>query len=315
MKVRVSYGTAIAMGLVRARMLARPTTAYLMTYHDGRCRNNCAFCPQARKSRADLKKLSRITWPAFDVEEVVEALPAGRFARICLQTVDYPGLVSDVLELLDLFHPLGLPVSVSITPVDRETLEEFKSRGVDYIGVGLDVASERLYPGIKDSLYSWDEMWRFTRDVIEVFGDGKAFIHLIIGLGETDREAVETIWRAYSMGAWVSLFAFTPIRGTRLENAKPPSLARYRRIQVAHYLIKEGLVTPEDFEFDESDSLIGFGIEREKLAELIPPEVFATHGCPGCNRPYYNERPKKEPYNFPESPERDYVMRVLDSIL
>ncbi|NJE11444.1 radical SAM protein [Thermococcus sp. MAR1] len=315
MKVRVSYGTAIAMGLIRARMLARPTTAYLMTYHEGRCRNNCAFCPQARESRADLKKLSRITWPAFDVEEVVEALPSGMFARICLQTVDYPGLVSDVIELLDLFQPLGLPVSVSITPVNRATLGEFKSKGVDYIGVGLDVASERLYPEIKDSLYSWDEMWRFTRDVVDVFGDGKALVHLIIGLGETDREAVETIWRAYSMGAWVSLFAFTPIRGTRLENAKPPSLARYRRIQVAHYLIKEGLAAPEDFEFDAGDSLVGFRIDKEKLAKLLPPGIFATHGCPGCNRPYYNERPKKEPYNFPESPGRDYVRCVLDSIL
>ncbi|WP_148883341.1 radical SAM protein [Thermococcus aciditolerans] len=315
MKVRVSYGTAIAMGLVRARMLARPTTAYLMTYHDGRCRNNCAFCPQARGSGADLKRLSRITWPAFGVEEVIKSLPGGGFARICLQTVDYPELVSDVIELLDLFQPLGLPVSVSITPVNRGVLEEFKSKGVDYIGVGLDVASERLYPEIKDSLYSWDEMWRFTKDVIDVFGDGKALVHLIIGLGETDREAVETIWRSYSMGAWVSLFAFTPIRGTRLENAKPPSLTRYRRIQVAHYLIKERLATPGDFEFDGDGSLIGFGIDREELAELIPPEVFTTHGCPGCNRPYYNERPKKEPYNFPERPVGDYVGRVLDSIL
>ncbi|WP_297090926.1 radical SAM protein [Thermococcus sp.] len=315
MKIRVSYGTAIAMGLIRARMLARPTTAYLMTYHDGRCRNNCAFCPQARGSGADLRRLSRITWPAFDVEEVVKSLPGGGFARICLQTVDYPGLVSDVIELLDLFQPLGIPVSVSITPVDRDTLEEFKSRGVDYIGVGLDVASERLYPEIKESLYSWDEMWRFTEDVIDVFGDGKALVHLIIGLGETDREAVETIGRAYSMGAWVSLFAFTPIRGTRLENAEPPSLARYRRIQVAHYLIKEGLAAPEDFEFDEEGSLVGFGADVDELASVIPPEIFATHGCPGCNRPYYNERPKKEPYNFPESPEEDYVRRVLQSIL
>ncbi|ASJ13199.1 radical SAM protein [Thermococcus thioreducens] len=315
MKIRVSYGTAIAMGLIKARMLAKPRTAYLMTYHDGRCRNNCAFCPQARGSEADLRRLSRITWPAFDVEEVVENLPAGGFARICLQTVDYPGLVSDVIELLDLFQPLGIPVSVSITPVDRGTLMEFKSRGVDYIGVGLDVASERLYPEIKESLYSWDDMWRFTEDVIDVFGDGKALVHVIVGLGETDKELIGTIERAYSTGAWVSLFAFTPIRGTRLENAEPPSLARYRRIQVAHYLIKEGLATLEDFEFDEKGSLVGFGVDADELALVIPPEIFATHGCPGCNRPYYNERPKKEPYNFPESPGKDYVRRVLQSIL
>ncbi|AFL95534.1 hypothetical protein CL1_1335 [Thermococcus cleftensis] len=315
MLVRVSYGTAIAMGLIRARMLARPTTAYLMTYHEGRCRNNCAFCPQARESRADLKKLSRITWPAFEVEEVVEALPSGRFARICLQTIDYPGMVEDTLSLLRELQPLGLPVSVSITPVEKTVLKKFRSLGVDYIGVGLDVASERLYPEIKDSPYSWGDMWDFTKDIIDVFGPGKALIHIIIGLGETDREAVETLARAYSMDADVSLFAFTPVRGTRLENHRPPTLARYRRIQLVSYLLREGLVGVDELEFDGNGNLVGLGLSRERLLELVPPEVFTTHGCPGCNRPYYNERPRKEPYNFPVKPETEYVERILDSIL
>ena len=312
MKVRVSYGTAIAMGLIRAKMLAKPTTAYLMTYYEGRCRNNCAFCPQARESRADLKRLSRVTWPAFDVESVVEALPTGGFARICLQTVDYPGLVSDTLELLSLFQPLGIPVSVSITPVKRDVLEEFKLLGVDYIGVGLDAASERVYSAVKDSLYSWDDMWEFTEDVIEVFGEGKALVHVIVGLGETDREVIEAIARAHSLGAEVSLFAFTPIKGTILENERPPSLARYRRIQIAHYLMRNGLIGLGDLEFDDSGRLIGFGIPRETLMEILPPEVFSTHGCPGCNRPYYNERPRGEPYNFPEKPPKHYVLKALE---
>lgn len=315
MKVRVSYGTAIAMGLIRAKMLARPTTAYLMTHWPGRCRNNCAFCVQARDSKADLEKLSRVTWPAFELDRVIEALPDGNFARICLQTIDYPGMVDDVLNLLRELQPPGLPVSVSITPVDREILEEFKSLGVDYIGVGLDVASERVYPVIKDSLYSWDDMWAFTSDVIDVFGPGRAFVHLIVGLGETDREMVETIGRVYRMNAEVSLFAFTPVKGTRLENARSPSLERYRRIQLARYLLEAGLASPEDFTFDNDGNLTGFGIPKEELVELVPPEVFATHGCPGCNRPYYNERPRKEPYNFPMKPEKGYVKSVLDSIL
>lgn len=311
MKVRVSYGTAIAMGLIRAKLMARPTAAYLMTYWPGRCRNDCAFCAQARSSNADWERLSRVTWPPFELDEVLEALPEGGFSRICLQTVDYPGLVEDVITLLSEMRSVGLPVSLSITPVDEEALREFRELGVDYIGVGLDAASERLFSELKRGLYSWGDMWRFTEDVIRVFGDGKAFVHLIIGLGETDREAVETIARAYSMGAWVSLFAFTPIKGTRLENAKPPSLDRYRKIQVAHYLIKEGLAGPEDFEFDNEGFFIGFGIDADELVSILPPEIFATHGCPGCNRPYYNERPKREPYNFPFLPDRDYVREYI----
>jgi biotin synthase-related radical SAM superfamily protein len=249
--IMVSYGTAIAMGLIKAKMLVRPTAAYLMTYWPGHCRNNCAFCVQARESRADLEKLSRVTWPAFELDAVLEALPGGNFSRICLQTIDYPGMVEDVLSLLHEFRPLNLPVSVSITPVGRETLGEFKSLGVDYVGVGLDAASERVYREVKDTAYTWEEMWRFTRDVLGVFGDGKALVHIIIGLGETDREALETIERAYRMGADVSLFAFTPVRGTRLEKMEPPSLRRYRRIQLATYLLRNGFVSLSDFTFDE----------------------------------------------------------------
>jgi biotin synthase-related radical SAM superfamily protein len=106
--VRVSYGTAIAMGLIKAKLLAKPTTAYLMTYWSGRCSNDCAFCAQARSSRADLEKLSRVVWPAFKVKEVVEHLRSGNFARICLQTIEYPRMLDDVFELLRGFSALNL---------------------------------------------------------------------------------------------------------------------------------------------------------------------------------------------------------------
>ncbi|WP_461866638.1 radical SAM protein [Thermococcus sp.] len=314
MKIRISYGTAISMGLIHAKMLAKPITAYFMTYHEGRCRNNCAFCPQARESRADLKKLSRITWPVFELETVTEKVKTGGFARICLQTIDYPDLVSDVLTILETFQPLGLPVSVSITPVEEAVLKRFKELGVDYIGIGLDVASERLYPKIKDSLYSWEDMWRFTEESIEVFGKGKAFVHIIIGLGENDREVIETIQRVYDIGAEVSLFAFTPIKGTRLENLNPPPLERYRKIQIALYLIRKGITHLEDIKFREDGSLISFGVGKEKLREILKDEAFRTYGCPGCNRPYYNERPQREPYNFPFNPGKNYVLEVLDSL-
>ena len=314
MLIRVSYGTAVAMGLLKAKMLAKPTTAYLMTYHNGRCINNCAFCPQARESKADLKKLSRITWPVFDLRTILKKLKEGRFSRICLQTIDYDGLEEDVLVLLGAFYNLNLPISVSITPIDKRYLRKFKELGVDYIGVGLDAASKRIYTEIKESLYSWEEMWKFAEEIINIFGEKKAFIHLIIGLGETDREAFETIQRAYDLGAEVSLFAFTPIKGTKLENSKPPSLNRYRKIQIGHYLIKNCIKQFEEFEFDEDGNLLNFGIDKKDLANIIKEETFMTYGCPGCNRPYYNEKPSKEPYNYPIKPKKEYLTKVIEKI-
>ncbi|MCK4366835.1 MAG: hypothetical protein KAW84_02670, partial [Thermoplasmata archaeon] len=30
-------------------------------------------------------------------------------------------------------------------------------------------------------------------------------------------------------------------------------------------------------------------------------DAFCTSGCPGCNRPFYNERPGCTPFNYPEN--------------
>ncbi|WP_457741552.1 radical SAM protein [Thermococcus sp.] len=306
MLVRVSYGTAIAMGLVKAKLLARPTTAYLMTYWPGKCSNDCAFCAQARSSKADLDRLSRVTWPAFELEKVVKALPKGRFGRLCLQTIDYPGMLEDVFFLLKAFRPLSLPISVSITPVKRKILEKLKRLGVDYIGVGLDVASERLFKALKPD-FEWEEMWDFTERIVDVFGPGRAVIHVIVGLGETDRELIETFEEAYSIGADVSLFAFTSLKGTRLENLSPPNLERYRKVQLARWLVEKGL---GDRIILDGDKIGGFDLNGID----VPPRVFSTHGCPACNRPYYNERPAREPYNFPFLPEKGYIKNFLTQL-
>ena len=39
---------------------------------------------------------------------------------------------------------------------------------------------------------------------------------------------------------------------------------------------------------------------------LKTEEIFQTTGCPGCNRPFYNEAPGGEVYNYPgKIPEKD----------
>jgi len=41
----------------------------------------------------------------------------------------------------------------------------------------------------------------------------------------------------------------------------------------------------------------------EEALELGSP--FQTSGCPGCNRPYYNEKPSGPIYNYPRSLTRE----------
>ncbi|MDH5792671.1 MAG: radical SAM protein, partial [Candidatus Bathyarchaeota archaeon] len=45
-----------------------------------------------------------------------------------------------------------------------------------------------------------------------------------------------------------------------------------------------------------------FGVDAETLeSALADGEAFRTSGCPGCNRPYYNERPSGPFYNYPRN--------------
>ena len=103
-KIRVSFGSATVLGLLRGRLDVLPTTMYFLTYKDGRCQANCSFCPQARGSHSRLDMLSRVSWPAFPVHDVVEHLAKAaeecRIERVCLQALNYRDVFSDLLMLV-----------------------------------------------------------------------------------------------------------------------------------------------------------------------------------------------------------------------
>jgi len=64
--------------------------------------------------------------------------------------------------------------------------------------------------------------------------------------------------------------------------------------------------------FDASGRIIDFGLPRGELVEIASTgEPFMTSGCPGCNRPYYNERPSGPLYNYPFRPGEEDIKAIL----
>jgi biotin synthase len=127
-------------------------------------------------------------------------------------------------------------------------------------------------------------------------------VHLVAGLGETEREMVERMLWAHQLEAGVSLFAFTPVRGTALAAHSPPDLDVYRRLQAARWLIVSHGARMGDFSFDERGTLLSLalpnaGVVKASLCQ-VDGDAFCTSGCPGCNRPFYNERPGGPMYNY-----------------
>jgi biotin synthase len=139
---------------------------------------------------------------------------------------------------------------------------------------------------------------------------------LIVGLGERDDELLETVQKMVDIGVHPSLFAFTPIPGSRYEGLPRPSVERYRRIQMAHHLITHQMASFKGMKFDSSGNLISFGTDKELVLRIAKTGLpFMTSGCPGCNRPFYNERPGGEIYNYPTKPSSREANYMANSLL
>ncbi len=294
MEINVSIGTAAALGLAEVPMAVAPTTAYLML--GGRCLMNCAFCAQARESQASALHLSRVTWPEYDLDLVVEkltqAVARGIIRRSCLQVTVTTDAFEQSLAVLRLVKARSdVPFDVAILPRSLDQVHQLLAAGADHIGFGLDAACERVFGQVKGG--NWVRSLTLIEDTARTF-PGRAAVHLIVGLGETEREMVERVQWAHDLGVTVGLFAFTPVRGTHLADLPAPPLALYRRVQAARWLIVHDLARAEKMTYDKDGRLVGL---KALLAGTGEP--FQTSGCPDCNRPFYNEQPGGPLYNYP----------------
>jgi len=121
-----------------------------------------------------------------------------------------------------------------------------------------------------------------------------------VGLGEEEKDVASMIQWCVDVGVLPSLFAFTPIRGTRLEASSPPDVCSYRRLQLARYLLVHKKTRFDRMNFDDRGRIVDFGFPVEELWRLsLSGKPFLTAGCPHCNRPYYTERPRGPIFNFP----------------
>ncbi len=318
--IRVSLGTAIVLGLLDGKLDAEPTTAYLMTYRLGKCTANCGFCPQARASKSSAEMLSRVSWPTFPTLNVLTALSdsakEGRIKRVCIQALNYPDVFGHLESLVKEIKNLSaIPVSVSCQPLNTQNIDRLKKAGVDRLGIALDVATEAIFVKVKGKdaggSYTWQNQFTQLRDAIAVFGKGAVSTHVIVGLGETEKEAAEVIQRCVAMGVLPALFAFTPVRGTALETQSPPEVESYRRLQLARYLIVKNIARFEDMRFDSEGKIVGYARANESLESIIASGLpFQTSGCPDCNRPYYNEKARGPIYNYPKKLNKEEIEKI-----
>lgn len=311
--IRVSIGTAAVLGLVRVPMAVAPTTAYLML--GGRCVMNCSFCAQARDSKSNGHSLSRVTWPEFPVSRVSAQLKKaelqGSIERCCIQVTAGQGAYQEALQVIRrLRRSTFMPLSVAILPADVSQVAELIEAGADGVGLGLDAASERVFREHKGP------HWQHMISIIEAVGQRFPHIgsvHLIVGLGESEQEMVERMLWLHDQKLGVGLFALTPVQGTPLADRQQPPVSQYRRMQAARWLIVNHGARGNGFAFDRYGALSGVRLVGWRDA-LATGEAFRTSGCPACNRPFYNERPGGQIYNYARPLTADEAARAVQEM-
>ena len=312
--IKCSAGTANVLGFKELRTDALPTTAYLLTGEH--CGQDCSFCPQARNSSSRADLLSRVTWPSYSKRQIIEGITTSfevnELKRACFQVVNSRDALKVTGEFLQELHSKSpIPVCVSCSVETLETVAELINLGADHISIALDAACERIFTEHKGG--SWNNKYGLLTEAAKAF-PGRIATHLIVGLGEKEEELLKTVQELSDLGVIVALFAFTPVRGTKLEKCHPPALDHYRRIQAARYLMIKDLDRFERMVFTE-DKLTAFGLEREKWQSLLADgEAFRTSGCSDCNRPYYNEKPGGVIYNYPKPLTLEQCRRALVEI-
>jgi lipoyl synthase len=335
--VQTSLAAALSLGLEKGRFKDRVklTGLNLLLIYDKRCAGRCAYCGISgnRPGTSGKKTFIRVKWPVCRLDEIIDRTVSRphHFQRICISMITHGHAVKDTIFITKrLKQKIDLPISLLISPTvinGKDVFHEFKKAGADMIGVALDAATAGLFEqyrgsGVKGP-HKWEKYWQVLEWASSVYGHGKTGIHLISGLGETDRDMVDTIYRAQMLGARTHLFSFYPEAGSLLEDRDMPGLLAYRKIQIAAYLINQKLQAPDIISFDSSGTITGFDYDLEEVVQ--EGFAFMTSGCPGtddryaaCNRPLANERPSQAFRNYPFIPDegdRHTIRQQIKSLL
>lgn len=336
--VQMSAAAAMTLRLVPGRMHRCACTRclnLLLTYPEG-CRANCAYCGLARHREANRnyadRNFIRVDWPAAPLDDVIARVAAAGvaspFHRMCISMITHPSSDGDAKTVLlrwrERIPASAMPVSILSNPttLSRGDVEDFDRLGAEIFTVALDAANASVFERTRGkgvaSPHTWDKYWEVFGHAAEVFGPGRIGMHIVVGLGESDHDVLSLSERLVAMGGHSHLFCFYPERGSLMDHLPAPPRPRWRRLQLARYLIEYRGHPFGALRFDGDGALTGFGLDEDRLAAIVAEGIaFRTSGCPGrvrpdvssCDRPY-GDSPPSDIASYPFQPDPDDVAHI-----
>jgi lipoyl synthase len=334
--VRISMAAAIELGLKPGRINRCSCNCInlLQNYPEG-CYANCTYCGLARERPGvpEENTFIRVAWPLYPTDLVADKIAEkeanGGVGRVCISQVQDHRAYEDLVDMIGRVRRPApdVPIStlVSATTLNEDRLLAIKEAGVDIIGVGLDAASEEVFyhtrgRGTKGP-HDWDYHWHIVRAARQIYGPMHVNCHIIVGLGETDRELVDLFYQLQEEQIAGYLFSFNPEPGTVMEDIARAPIHRWRRIQLVKFLIENHDLPREALEFNEDDNIIRLDPPEMMLEVAVNTGLpFMTNGCPdrsgemACNRPYGSYRPGEEYRDYPFLPNENDLIIIREQM-
>ena len=324
--VRISMAAAIELGLKPGRMFRGSSCGcinLLQNYPEG-CFANCSYCGLARErpGLAEDNTFIRVAWPLLPMdlvtEKIAEKEAASSVGRVCVSQVHARRSYDDLVDMIGRVHRAApaVPISalVSATTLDEERLGCIQGAGADIIGVGLDAATPELFHETRGrgvtGPHTWDQHFEIVRLARRMYGPWNVNCHIIVGLGESDRDLVELFEMLQAEQIAAYLFSFNSEPGTVLQDRPRAPISRLRRVQLVKRLLETGQVDGGRISYDDQGMIREIAAASGPVQEAIQSGVpFMTDGCPdragnvACNRPFGSYRPGEEFRDYPFPPD------------
>jgi biotin synthase-related radical SAM superfamily protein len=190
----------------------------------GSCIFRCRYCPVPLQGgkRKTIEEIMAM------VESVRHRISAISLTSGVLSSVEEEE--SYVLEVIKHLLFFGLPLGVSIYPTDQ-TPERLKDLGVLEVKFNLEAATPELFDTMCPGL-DYNQIWRALDRSVDLFGRGRVFSNVLIGLGETDEELETCIRKLSDHGVIPVLRPLNPVAG--MTGTPRPSAERLKHIFTKH---------------------------------------------------------------------------------
>lgn len=256
----------------------------LKTLLSNYCINSCLFCPY-RNERKTLRKI----WEKNELVNLTLSLYRSRKIKglfLSSGIIRDPILtVEKQIEVVEELRKRGYEDYVHITLMPGASLDLMKTSVElsDRVGINVEFPSQQYYDEVKLYLsFKQDVIKRLkllSRIVNYYNKKGKKVdlvTQFIVGVKEeSDKEILEMTEYLYKKLNLRRVYysAFEPIKNTPLENKKPESKEREKKLYMASFLIRDYGFSYKDFAYDEKGNLLGS--DPKKLIEKEVREKYS----------------------------------------